>query len=66
MRKRESTVADAIPPAVEVVPGDIGDPAACRAAVDGVDKVRRRDNVVSHVTEAWRPHCIAILCKILP
>ena len=40
VRKRENTVADAIPPAVEVVPGDIGDVAACRAAVEGVDKVR--------------------------
>ena len=38
VRKRESTLADAIPPAVEVVSGDIGDPAACKAAVKGVDK----------------------------
>jgi hypothetical protein len=49
VRKRENTVADAIPPAVEVVPGDIGDAAACRAAVEGVDKVRCPSDVLYRV-----------------
>lgn len=33
-------VAKPLPPAVEVVPGDVGDFAACYRAVQGVDKAR--------------------------
>ena len=39
VRQREGTATDTIPPAVEVVIGDIGDVVACKAAVQGVDKV---------------------------
>ena len=40
VRQREGASGEAIPPAVEVVVGDIGDVEACRRAVEGVDKVR--------------------------
>lgn len=40
MRQREGAAADAIPPAVELVLGDIGETEACKRAVQGVDKVR--------------------------
>ena len=39
VRQRDGSTADAIPPAVEVVVGDIGDMSACQEAVQGVDKV---------------------------
>ena len=42
VRKREGSVAEAMPPAVEVVVGDIGDMTACKAAVEGVQKVPLR------------------------
>lgn len=43
VRQREGAASDAIPPAVEVVVGDIGDLEACKRAVQGVDKVRPED-----------------------
>ena len=43
VRQREGTASDAIPPAVEIVVGDIGDIDACKRAVQGVDKVIPED-----------------------
>lgn len=43
MRQRPAGKRDdysAIPAAVEIVEGDLGDPAACQEAVRGVNKVR--------------------------
>lgn len=52
LARNTEEVAQKLPSAVRVVQGDISDPLACRNAVEGVDKVRRKiQTPYSHACE---------------
>lgn len=75
MRKVEQDVLDMLPTSVEVVSGDVGDPASLKAAVEGCNKIiycatarssitgdlNRVDNQgVYNVAKAFQVSCLSL------